>query len=190
MARKPSKLIQRLEMKYHRKARWYRFQEAVGEVVTYVFFAALIGFAVLLLVTTPSGIAKQYPAIAEPAKAAEPTAAPKPQTNEEILRVTAKGMGLTDRQTDQLVCIAKAESGIRNEAVGLNKDKSGKVWSKDYGMLQINDYYHTKKLKDLGEKEDPALFHNPFINAKIGVRIYKEGGPSKWSVYSVKGLCH
>ena len=46
-----------------------------------------------------------------------------------------------------LIKIATQESGMRGNAIGLNKDSNGNVWSRDIGWMQINDYYHPDIVK-------------------------------------------
>ncbi len=70
-----------------------------------------------------------------------------------------------------LKSIARQESGMNPKAVGVNKNKDGKVISRDYGVMQVNDT-HVPRLVKMGvlrTKED--LITNPCLNVQIGAWI-------------------
>ena len=48
-----------------------------------------------------------------------------------------------------MLAIAFCESSLNPRAVNENI-KDGKVWSRDYNLFQINDYYHEESAKKMG----------------------------------------
>ena len=46
--------------------------------------------------------------------------------------------------------IGKCESSLYKSAVNENKLKDGTVWSRDWGFLQVNDYYHEADMLKIG----------------------------------------
>lgn len=70
-----------------------------------------------------------------------------------------------------LQAIARQESGLNARAVNTNRDKAGKVLSRDYGVMQVNDT-HVPKLISMGvlnSKED--LLSNPCLNVQVGAWV-------------------
>ncbi len=51
-------------------------------------------------------------------------------------------VGLTFDQKQILTACVKVESGFDINAVHINRDGRGHILSTDYGIVQINDYYH------------------------------------------------
>jgi soluble lytic murein transglycosylase-like protein len=67
--------------------------------------------------------------------------------------------------------IATVESGLNPKAVGMNKDKKGKVTSRDFGLMQINET-HIPQLRALGIiKNEQDLINNTCLNVQIGAWI-------------------
>ena len=64
-------------------------------------------------------------------------AIPDSLLNEDEVRVLVDLHGLPD----EFVRIARCESGYDTEAIGRNRREDGTVWSRDYGLFQINDYW-------------------------------------------------
>lgn len=63
-----------------------------------------------------------------------------------------------------LKTIAQQESGLVATAINHNKNKSGKIISTDYGIMQINSS-HIPELKKLGViKDKDELLKNPCLN--------------------------
>jgi soluble lytic murein transglycosylase-like protein len=67
-----------------------------------------------------------------------------------------------------LRAIARRESTFRPQAVGLNKDKSGRIVSRDLGLMQINE----KTAPALGIHELSRLF-DPSTNIGAAARLLK-----------------
>lgn len=77
--------------------------------------------------------------IPEPPKMAQPQ--PKIETMQEMVLRVCKEKKLTKQQTNDVYNTIRCESQFKNTAVNQNK-LNGKVLSTDYGICQINDYYH------------------------------------------------
>ncbi|EBX6793101.1 lytic transglycosylase [Salmonella enterica subsp. enterica serovar Poona] len=70
-----------------------------------------------------------------------------------------------------LKTIAQQESGLVATAINHNKNKSGKIISTDYGIMQINSS-HIPELKKLGViKDKDELLKNPCLNIHTGAWI-------------------
>lgn len=65
----------------------------------------------------------------------------KPETPKEMVLRVCKEQGLTQEQTKNVFNTINCESKFNNEAINYNK-KNDKVVSIDYGICQINDYWH------------------------------------------------
>lgn len=74
--------------------------------------------------------------------------------------------------SDVAVAIATAESHLKHEAVG-NNVKHGKVWSKDYSIFQVNDYYH-KNASQMTAKENIYYAHE----------LFTKYGWTQWATYT------
>jgi hypothetical protein len=71
--------------------------------------------------------------------------------------------------------IIKCESSLYKSAVNENLNSKGEVWSRDYGPLQINDYYHAGRMQAMGlniYKWEDSL--------EYGVKLLAEQGTSPW----------
>lgn len=70
-----------------------------------------------------------------------------------------------------LRAIAQVESGMNPHAVGYNRDKQGRVTSRDLGLMQINST-HLVKLKAMGIISDERdLLTQPCLNVQTGAWI-------------------
>ncbi|HFU8420927.1 TPA: lytic transglycosylase domain-containing protein [Escherichia coli] len=70
-----------------------------------------------------------------------------------------------------LKTIAQQESGLIATAINHNKNKSGKIISTDYGIMQINSV-HIPELKKLGViKNKDELLKKPCLNIHTGAWI-------------------
>lgn len=72
--------------------------------------------------------------------------------------------------------IVKCEGQIYGNAINENVNKEGIVWSKDWGNLQINDYYHEKIM----DKMDLDI-HNQWESLEYGFILMKKEGLKPWS---------
>lgn len=71
--------------------------------------------------------------------------------------------------------IMKCESQIYDRAVNENKRKDGTVWSRDFGIWQINDYYHEEEATKLGYD-----IHDKWQNLEFGFLLLSKGGTKYW----------
>lgn len=70
-----------------------------------------------------------------------------------------------------LKAIARKESALNPSAINANRDKSGKITSFDYGLMQINSI-HLATLKNNGIIHDEKdLLANACLNVQIGAWI-------------------
>jgi hypothetical protein len=82
----------------------------------------------------------------EPVKA--PLSWEVPKEAFKLTRIMCDELGLTYEQKNILCACIYQESGFKNRKadgspiINQNADSSGKVWSTDYGICQVNDYWH------------------------------------------------
>ncbi|CBJ48261.1 lytic transglycosylase domain-containing protein [Erwinia amylovora] len=70
-----------------------------------------------------------------------------------------------------LRAIAQVESGMNPHAIGYNRDRQGRVTSRDFGLMQINST-HLAKLKAMGVISDERdLLTQPCLNVQTGAWI-------------------
>ncbi len=98
-------------------------------------------------------------------------------------RVMCDNAGLTFVQKDILcACVFQESRFLTNPKPNQNL-KNGKVWSTDYGIIQINDYFHIGPGKDFPSVQ--YVLDNPdkCIQWMIGV-MKKTGALQPWSSFS------
>lgn len=80
-----------------------------------------------------------------------------------------------NEQTETALAVMYAESRCNPGAVNENKNKEGTVWSRDYGLMQINDYYH-----------DVTDWQNPETNIKKAYEIFRRAGGvfTPWAAFN------
>lgn len=71
--------------------------------------------------------------------------------------------------------IIKCESSMYGSAINHNKI-DGIIWSSDWGLMQINDYYHKDTMIKLG-----LNIENEFDSLEYGIRLLSLQGTSPWS---------
>jgi hypothetical protein len=87
----------------------------------------------------------------------------------------ARGVGWKQSEIPQLSKIMYRESRCQPQVFNQNKRKDGTVWSKDLGLMQINDYSWRRWLKAQKIiKTDADLFVG-VINLKAALAIWKYG---------------
>jgi hypothetical protein len=104
-------------------------------------------------------------------------------TDTQIAAITRE-QGFKDENWTISVAVALAESGGNAEAIGYNKDANGQVWSRDFGLFQINDYTWMTILKQQGIWFTDESWKNPVLNAKAA--FYISGGTNwnPWVTYT------
>lgn len=99
------------------------------------------------------------------------------------VRVLCDKSGLTVNEKNIIWACVKQESNfLTNPKPNENMDDSGHVWSTDYGIVQINDYYHIGKGKDFPSVQ--CVLDNPQACVQWMIDMYKEGKLYMWSSYS------
>lgn len=93
---------------------------------------------------------------------------------EEKVEILAESYGVDKDVAGAIIC---AESKNNEDAINKNRDKSGAVWSKDYGYWQLNDYYHVKAATRLGYD----IINNPDDNLMYGFYLLARDGTAPWS---------
>jgi hypothetical protein len=106
------------------------------------------------------------------AKAEEIVIEPVKTLDSEITRLSEK------YQVDEKLAreIIRCEGGNKLDALNRNKDKSGNVWSVDFGPMQINDYFHKDTMTKLG-----LDFNNGYDTLEYGMRLLSTEGTGPWS---------
>lgn len=100
------------------------------------------------------------------------------------VRVICDQEGLTVKQKNDLSATVHCESNYNPACIHPNL-VSGKVTSTDYGICQINDYYHIGPGKDFPSVQD--VLDNPEACVRWMARQWKRGNGKLWVCYS-KGL--
>lgn len=81
-----------------------------------------------------------------------------------------------------LTACLEVESGLNNKVSPCeNKDKQGRVWSRDWGICQINDWFHIGEKKDFPSVE--YVLANPEKCVRWMAKLFKAGQMSLWSSY-------
>lgn len=70
-----------------------------------------------------------------------------------------------------LRAIGMVESGLARQAVGINKNNKGKVVSRDYGIMQINDLHIPSLIRKGVISGTRQLTDDPCLNIKVGTYI-------------------
>lgn len=100
-------------------------------------------------------------------------------------RVICDEIGLTFKQKEDLcACVFQESEFLVNPRPNQNKDlKTGKVWSTDYGIVQVNDYWHIGKGKTF--KSVKEVLTNPEKCIRWMAGIMKTTGKLQpWSSYT------
>ena len=107
------------------------------------------------------------------------------------VRVICDQEGLTIDQKNNLCATVGAESGWQSYYLtGPNKGQpvkqenvsKGRVWSTDWGIIQINDWYHIGKGKEFPSV--PYVLNNPEACIRWMARMWKAGHANWWMGYT------
>jgi len=109
-----------------------------------------------------------------------------PSAARHSVRVICDEEGLTVAQKNLISSVINCESGYRFNATNENK-KDGKVLSTDWGICQINDYWHIGKGKTFPSAE--YVVNHPEECVRWMISKFKEGHLNLWVCYS-SGLCN
>ncbi len=97
------------------------------------------------------------------------------------VRVICDEMGLTVAEKNLICACIQQESNFNNKAVGKNI-KDGKLLSTDWGLVQINDYWHVGAGKKWSSVQQ--ILDNPDKAVKWMIQMYKQGNLKMWVSYS------
>jgi hypothetical protein len=98
------------------------------------------------------------------------------------VRVLCDLEGLTEQQKDDLSATVHCESGYNPAAVNKNIDpKTGKLSSTDYGVAQINDFWHIGEGKDFPSVQ--YVLDNPEACIRYMCQQWKAGNGREWVCY-------
>lgn len=98
------------------------------------------------------------------------------------VRVVCDQMGLTLYEKDLITACITIESNFNTQAVHPNTNDEGVVLSTDYGICQINDYYHIGNGKDF--KSIDYVLQNPQACVVWMINMYKAGRITMWVSYT------
>ena len=84
----------------------------------------------------------------------------------------------TEYKVDEVLVrkIIKCESQMYGTAINRNKRADGTVWSSDWGLMQINDYYHEKYMASIG-----LDIHDQYDSLEYGIMLLSTGGTKFWN---------
>ena len=81
-----------------------------------------------------------------------------------------------------LVACVEVESNFEPHAIHLNVNENGAVTSIDYGIVQVNDFWHIGPGKDFATPE--AVLSNPTACIEWMVKMFLAGKQDLWTSYS------
>ena len=110
-----------------------------------------------------------------------------PQNSEHSVRVMCDNFGLSWSNKNIIWACIKQESDFMNyqpdgtptKHENLNKD--GTLSSTDWGIVQINDYYHIGEGKDFPSVD--YVMQNPELMVKFMIQMFIEGKLGLWSSF-------
>ena len=105
-----------------------------------------------------------------------------PRNSYHSVRVLCDEEGLTLDEKNLICACIYQESGFDNSSVCVNKDKAGKPWSKDVGIVQVNDYFHCGEGKQFPSAD--YVVANPEKAVRWMIDMYKVGQLKMWVSYS------
>lgn len=114
-----------------------------------------------------------------------PTPAPKYLWNTRpacihSVRVICDEMGLTWNQKAEICATIEAESNFDPKAKLQNK-KNGKVWSTDWGICQVNDFYHVGPGKAFASVQE--ILDYPERSVRFMCLCFKQGKIDLWTAH-------
>lgn len=104
-----------------------------------------------------------------------------PSDARKSVRILCDEMGLTLAEKDLICQVIRCESGFKIDAKNENKDEVGKVLSTDWGICQINDYYHIGAGKSFPSVQ--FVLENPEASIRFMIKMFKAGKLNLWVCY-------
>lgn len=99
------------------------------------------------------------------------------------VRVLADLAGASEDEKDTLCAVIYQESGFSNEAKNENKNSAGTTLSTDWGMCQVNDFYHVRPTGSPFASVAYVL-ENPEEVVKWMIGMMLAGGLKQWVAYT------
>ena len=98
------------------------------------------------------------------------------------VRVLCDNEGLSVSEKNLICAVIYQESGFKNTAICRNKDKQGNITSSDWGICQVNDYWHCGKGKTFPSAE--YVVAHPEEAVRWMLKMYRLGLLKLWVGYS------
>jgi len=98
------------------------------------------------------------------------------------VRVICDQEGLTVEEKNIICACIYQESGFNNNAVCRNRNKDGSISSSDWGIVQVNDYWHVGKGKTFPSAE--YIVEHPEEAVRWMIECYKHKQLGLWVSYS------
>lgn len=99
------------------------------------------------------------------------------------VRVLCDEAGLNVEQKNILCACIYQESRFNNAAVNHNRSATGAILSTDYGLCQVNDYYHTAPTGTPFASVSDVI-DNPSKVVSWMISMYQKGLLKQWVSYS------
>jgi len=93
-------------------------------------------------------------------------------TIDEQIRIRSLELGLDEALVRDVI---RCEGTMYPTTPNRNIDKLGQVWSRDWGPLQINDFYHEATMRKQGRD-----IHNNMDSLNYGLEMMQKEGMRPW----------
>lgn len=103
-------------------------------------------------------------------------------------RVVCDQLGLTVNEKNLICACIYQESQFNNAAICRNRNTQGDVTSTDWGLCQINDWFHVIQTKDFPSVE--YILSNPEAVVTWMIGMYQKGQLRQWVSYSSGAYMH
>lgn len=97
------------------------------------------------------------------------------------VRVICDDEGLNFANKDIITAVVAGESEFKNTAINRNRNSAGVVTSTDWGVCQINDYWHVGKGKEFSSVDE--ILTKPEKAVRFMIRMSKAGKLNLWIAY-------
>jgi len=98
------------------------------------------------------------------------------------VRVIADQVGMSVYDKNVLWACVRQESNFDTQAIHVNHDGKGNVLSTDYGIAQINDYWHIGDGKDFPSVD--YVMQNPEADMRWMAKCFQNGQQNLWCSFS------
>ncbi len=102
--------------------------------------------------------------------------------NEQSIMALCLNSGLSQELAQVLVACIHVESDFDQYAIHLNDEMDGSVSTIDYGICQVNDYFHIGTGKDFSTPEE--VLSNPKACIEWMINLFKQGKMNLWMSYT------